>query len=138
MPNYYYLYFNVQRTEKFSNVLRFYATRPKPPYGRHGLAGSLDTGYSQAGTFLGVLNVLLHTYSAQLGGTQLTFMTEHEKVIIFRPKQSFLVIHRASAGISLSFFSTLTSKIEVNNQGLVTSALYLYLPFVTEVASMHS
>ena len=65
-------------------------------------------------------------------------MTEHETVIIFRPKQTFFIIHRASAGISIGFVSTLTSRIEVNNQGLVTSALYLYLPFVTEVASMHS
>ena len=80
----------------FLHVYLFSKTRSKPPYGRHGLAGSLDTGYSQAGTFLGVLNVLLHTYSAQLGGTQLTFMTQRKKVVIFRPKHTFFVTHGGS------------------------------------------
>ena len=55
----------------------------------------IGQGYSQAGTFCGVLNVLLRAYSAQLGvkGNQLTFMTQHEKVIIFRPKCTFFATH---------------------------------------------
>ena len=41
-------------------------TRPKPPYGRQGLAGSLGQGYSQAGTFWCVLNVSLHALAVSL------------------------------------------------------------------------
>ena len=42
-------------------------TRPKPAYGRQGLAGSWGQDTDQAGTFWGVLNVSLRACSAQLG-----------------------------------------------------------------------
>ena len=42
-------------------------TRPKPAYGRQGLAGSWGQDTDQAGTFWGVLNVSFRACSAQLG-----------------------------------------------------------------------
>ena len=42
-------------------------TRPKPAYGRQGLAGSLGQDTDQGCTFWGVLNVSLRAYGAQLG-----------------------------------------------------------------------
>ena len=42
-------------------------TRPKPAYGRQGLAGSWGQDTDQAGTFRGVLNVSLRASGAQLG-----------------------------------------------------------------------
>ena len=42
-------------------------TRPKPAYGRQGLAGSWGQDTDQAGTFWGVLNVSLRAFGAQLG-----------------------------------------------------------------------
>ena len=41
-------------------------TRPKPAYGRQGLAGSLGQDTNQAGMFWGVLNVSLRASGAQL------------------------------------------------------------------------
>ena len=41
-------------------------TRPKPAYGRQGLAGWWGHDTYQAGTFWGVLNISLRAYSAQL------------------------------------------------------------------------
>ena len=42
-------------------------TRPKPAYGRQGLAGSWGQNIDQAGTFWSVLNVSLCASGAQLG-----------------------------------------------------------------------
>ena len=41
--------------------------RPKPAYGRQGLAGSWGQDTDQAGTFWGVVNISLRAFSAQLG-----------------------------------------------------------------------
>ena len=64
----------------------------------------MGQGYSQAGTFWDVLNVLLRTFGAQLGvgGTQLTFMTQLEKVIIFRHKQTFFITNGGSQVVPAS------------------------------------
>ena len=42
-------------------------TRPKPAYGRQGLAGLWGQDTDQAGTFWGVVNISLRAFSAQLG-----------------------------------------------------------------------
>ena len=42
-------------------------TRPKPAYGRQGLAESWGQNADQVGTLLGVLNVSLRASGAQLG-----------------------------------------------------------------------
>ena len=42
-------------------------TRPKPAYGRQGLAGLWGQDTDQAGTFWGVVNISLRDFSAQLG-----------------------------------------------------------------------
>ena len=42
-------------------------TRPKPAYGRQGLAGLWGQDTDQAGTFWGVVNISLCAFSAQLG-----------------------------------------------------------------------
>jgi len=42
-------------------------TRPKPAYGRQGLAGFWGQDTDQAGTFWGVVNISLRAFSAQLG-----------------------------------------------------------------------
>ena len=42
-------------------------TRPKPAYGRQGLAGSWGQDTNQARIFWGILNVSLRTSGAQLG-----------------------------------------------------------------------
>ena len=42
-------------------------TRPKPAYGRQGLAGLWGQDTDQAGTFWGVVNISLSAFSAQLG-----------------------------------------------------------------------
>ena len=42
-------------------------TRPKPAYGRQGLAGLWGQDTDQAGTFWGVVNISLGAFSAQLG-----------------------------------------------------------------------
>ena len=49
-----------------TNIIAIIVTRPKPAYGRQGLAGSWGQDTDQAGTFWGVFNVSLHTSGAQL------------------------------------------------------------------------
>ena len=48
-------------------IIIIIVTRPKPAYGRQGLAGSLGQDTDQGCTFWGVLNVSLRAYDAQLG-----------------------------------------------------------------------
>ena len=48
-------------------VVIIIVTRPKPAYGRQGLAGWWGQDTDQAGTFWDVLNVSLRAYGAQLG-----------------------------------------------------------------------
>ena len=69
-------------------------TRPKPAYGRQGLDWIIGPGYS----FVVVTNRGLH----------LTFMTQLEKVIIFRYKQTFFVTNR---GLHLTFMTQLEKVI---------------------------
>ena len=48
-------------------VIIIIITRPKPAYGRQGLAESWGQNTDQVGTLLGVLNVSLRASGAQLG-----------------------------------------------------------------------
>ena len=48
----------------------FAMTRPKPAYGRQGLAGSWRQHTHEVSTFLGVFNVSLRACGAQLGFNQ--------------------------------------------------------------------
>ena len=48
-------------------ILIIIITRPKPAYGRQGLAGLWGQDTDQAGTFWGVVNISLRAFSAQLG-----------------------------------------------------------------------
>ena len=54
-------------------------TRPKPAYGRQGLAGFWGQDTDQAGSFWGVLNVSLRAYGAQLGFKPTRKMKNHKK-----------------------------------------------------------
>ena len=47
-------------------ILIIIITRPKPAYGRQGLAGLWGQDTGQAGTFWGVVNIALRAFSAQL------------------------------------------------------------------------
>ena len=49
------------------NIINIINTRPKPAYGRQGLAGSLGQNTDEVSTFWGVLNVSLRPCGAQLG-----------------------------------------------------------------------
>ena len=48
-------------------IITIIITRPKPAYGRQGLAGLWGQDTDQAGTFWGVVNISLRAFSAQLG-----------------------------------------------------------------------
>ena len=48
-------------------IVTIIITRPKPAYGRQGLAGWWGHDTYQAGTFWGVLNISLRACGAQLG-----------------------------------------------------------------------
>ena len=63
-------------------------TRPKPAYGRQGLAGSWGQDTDQAGTFWGVLNVSLPASGTQFGNKltwnhkrQPGIMKDHKELI---------------------------------------------------------
>ena len=49
------------------SIITIIITRPKPAYGRQGLAGSWGKNTDQAGTFWGALSVSLCASGAQLG-----------------------------------------------------------------------
>ena len=51
-------------------LLPIIITRPKPAYGRQGLAGSWGQDTDEVSTFFGVLNVSLRACGAQLGFNQ--------------------------------------------------------------------
>ena len=53
--------------EVFIIIIIIIITRPKPAYGRQGLAGLWGQYTDQAGTFWGVANISLRAFSAQLG-----------------------------------------------------------------------
>ena len=67
-------------------------TRPKPAYGRQGLAGSWGQDTDQAGTFWGVLNVSLRASGAQLGyklsHKKPTWNNEKPRKIDFEPRKT--------------------------------------------------
>ena len=48
-------------------IIAIITTRPKPAYGRQGLAGLWGQDTDQAGTFWGVVNISLRAFSPQLG-----------------------------------------------------------------------
>ena len=50
-----------------TNIIIIIITRPKPAYGRQGLAGSWGQDTNQARIFWGTLNVPIHALGAQLG-----------------------------------------------------------------------
>ena len=53
-------------------------TRPKPAYGRQGLAGSWGKDTDEVSTFFGVLNVSLRACGAQLGLNQPGTINDNE------------------------------------------------------------
>ena len=60
-------------------IIVIISTRPKPAYGRQGLAGFWGQDTDQAGSFWGVLNVSLRAYGAQLGFKPTRKMKNHKK-----------------------------------------------------------
>ena len=60
-------------------IILIIITRPKPAYGRQGLAGFWGQDTDQAGSCWGVLNVSLRAYGAQLGFKPTRKMKNHKK-----------------------------------------------------------
>ena len=54
-------------TSRVCIIIIIIITRPKPAYGRQGLAGLWGQDTDQAGTFWGVVNISLCAFSPQLG-----------------------------------------------------------------------
>ena len=59
-------------------ILIIIITRPKPAYGRQGLAGSWGQDTDEVSTFFGVLNVSLRACGAQLGFNQPGTINDNE------------------------------------------------------------
>ena len=74
LAQYFLIFINI-----FLIVIIIISTRPKPAYGRQGLAGFWGQDTDQAGSFWGVLNVSLRAYGAQLGFKPTRKMKNHKK-----------------------------------------------------------
>ena len=61
-----FLFFTIVFIDKTIIIITIIITRPKPAYGRQGLAGLRGQDTDQAGTFWGIDNISLRAFSAQL------------------------------------------------------------------------
>ena len=116
-------------------------TRPKPAYGRQGLDWIVGPGYSfvvfsLSIDFFCICSLWIarkQTFFVTNRGLHLTFMTQLEKVIIFRYKQTFFVTH---GGLQLTFVTQLEKVIIfhykqtffVTHRGVPTDLLDVLIP----------